>query len=436
MNPPTPPHIVRWFRDAAPYIHQHRGKTFVVYFSGDAIANGGFDTLIHDLALLHALGIGLVLVHGARPQIESRLALQRIEPHYAEGLRITDAESLDAVIEAVGRVRVSIEAKLTLSLANTPMSGSRIRVASGNFIVARPLGVRNGVDFQHTGEVRRIEVDAIQAQLAARNCVLLSPLGYARTGEVFNLSGEEVATSTAIALRADKLILLNDAHLESGLATELGLHDLPAMLDDERLAAEFKLHLNNSARAIEAGVPRCHIVDAHSDGAMLMELFTREGSGLLISAGGHEGLRRADSGDVDGILALIRPLEEKGALVHRPREQLEGEIQYFTVIERNGEILACAALFPFAEERIGELACLAVHPEFRREGRGDALLERIEADARGLGLTRLFVLSTQTMHWFQERGYLAGELDALPLQRAKLYNFQRRSKIFIKALTA
>ncbi|MGF1548321.1 MAG: amino-acid N-acetyltransferase [Thiotrichales bacterium] len=430
----TPPHIVRWFRDAAPYIHQHRGTTFVVYFSGDAVANGGFDTLIHDLALLQALGIRLVLVHGARPQIEARLALQRITPHYAEGLRITDSESLDAVIEAVGRVRVLIEAKLTLSLANTPMSGSRIRVASGNFIVARPLGVRNGVDFQHTGEVRRIEIEAIRRQLDAQNCVLLSPLGYARTGEVFNLSGEEVATSTAIALGADKLILLNDAHLATGLASELGLNDLPALLNDPAMPSEFKLHLNNSARAIESGVPRCHIVDAQSDGAMLMELFTREGSGLLIS-GGFEGLRGAQSHDVAGILDLIQPLEEKGALVRRPREQLEREIAHFTVIERNGVILGCAALFPFTDERIGELACLAVHPDYRREGRGDSLLERIEADARAQGLERLFVLSTQTMHWFQERGYLPGDLNALPLQRAALYNFQRRSKIFIKTLS-
>ncbi len=434
MTAQTRPDIVHWFRNAAPYIHQHRGKTFVVFFSGETVARPGFDALIHDLALLHALGVRLVLVHGARPQIEARLALQGISPQYAQGLRLTDAASLDAVIEAVGRVRVLIEARLTLSLANTPMSGSRIRVASGNFMVARPLGVRDGIDFQHTGEVRRVEVEAIRQQLTDENCVLLSPLGYSPTGEVFNLSAEEVATSTAIALKADKLILLNDAHAEDSLPSEIDLRELEQFASAHPLSPEFRLHLDNARKAILAGVGRCHVVDAQTDGSLLMELFTRDGSGLLISAGTYEGLRPATINDVGGILTLIRPLEEQGALVRRSREQLELEINHFAVIERDGVIIACAALYPFPAERMGEIACVAVHPDYRGEGRGDSLLEFLEDRARENGLDRLFVLSTQTMHWFQERGYLPGDLDALPVKRAALYNFQRRSKIFVKPI--
>ena len=429
-----PSGIIHWFRNAAPYVHQHRGRTFVVFFSGAAVDSDSFDPLVHDLGLLHALGIRLVLVHGARPQIERRLALEGIEPHYAQGLRVTDGEAMERVIEAVGRVRVWIEARLTLSLANTPMSGSRIRVSSGNFLWARPLGVRDGVDFQHTGEVRKVDVPALRQQLDQGQCVLLSPLGYSPTGEVFNLSGEEVAAHTAGALEADKLILLNDEDYRKPLPPQLDLNGLALWLDKPDLPPTLRRHLESARAALQAGVARCHIVSRHIDGGLLQELFTRDGVGTLVTSGGYEGLRPATIDDVGGILELIKPLEAAGALVKRSREQLELEIDHFFVIERDGLIVACAALYPFPEEQAGELACLAVHPDYRGAGRGDQLLHHIEAHARRMGLARLFVLSTQTMHWFQERGYLPGDLADLPVARARLYNYQRQSRIFVKNL--
>jgi amino-acid N-acetyltransferase len=421
---------VRWFRNAAPYIHQHRNKTFVVYFSGAAVASGGFDSLVHDLALLHSLGIRLVLVHGARPQIETRLALEKIEANYSQGLRITDSAALNAVIEAAGRLRVMIEGKLSLSLANTPMSGSKIRVCSGNYITARPLGVRDGVDFQHTGEVRKVDTQAIRQQLDNEQCVLFSPLGYSPTAEVFNLSGEEVAMRTAIALRADKLILLSDDNL-SALPDQLDLQKLDEW-PKAILSAGLQTHLHYAQNAVEKGVARCHIIDRHIDGGLLLELFTRDGSGTLMSSGGYEGLRSAQINDVGGILELIAPLEEQGVLVRRSREQLELEITQFSVIERDGLIVACAALFPFPEEGMGELACLAVHPDYQGDGRGESILMLIEKKAKSMGLKSLFVLSTNTMHWFQERGYKSSEIKQLPIQRVALYNYQRQSRIFLK----
>ncbi len=429
-----PSGIIHWFRNAAPYVHQHRGRTFVVFFSGEAVDSDSFDSLVHDLGLLHALGIRLVLAYGARPQIERRLALEGIEPRYVQGLRVTDGEAMERVIEAVGRVRVWIEARLTLSLVNTPMSGSRIRVSSGNFLWARPLGVRHGVDFQHTGEVRKVDVPALRQQLDQGQCVLLSPLGYSPTGEVFNLSGEEVAAHTAGALEADKLILLNDGDYREPLPPQLDLNGLALWLDKPDLPPTLRRHLESARAALQAGVARCHIVSRHIDGGLLQELFTRDGVGTLVTSGGYEGLRPATIDDVGGILELIAPLEAAGALVKRSREQLELEIDHFFVIERDGLIVACAALYPFPEEQAGELACLAVHPDYRGAGRGDQLLHHIEAHARRMGLTRLFVLSTQTMHWFQERGYLPGDLADLPVARARLYNYQRRSRIFVKKL--
>lgn len=427
---------VSWFRDAAPYINQHRGKTFVVYFSGEAIEREGFEHIIHDLALLHALGVRLVLVAGARPQINHRLALENIVPRYAEGLRITDENSLTAVIDAVGRVRVLVEASLSLSLANTPMSGSQIKVCSGNFISARPKGVLNGIDFGHTGEVRRVATDAIRHQLDGGQCVLLSTLGYSPTGEVFNLSAEAVATATAGALHADKLVFFSDDVTGWELPKQMPSAELADLLQHQPAGETDELteHLRSAHRALSLGVNRCHIISSQANGAILIELFSRDGAGLLICNDEYDDLRPAEVEDVTGILSVLAPLEATQALVKRSPEQLELDIENFHVIERDGTIIGCVALYPFPEESTAELACLAVDPRYHGSGRGDLLLTHIEKLAQTAGLNEIFVLSTQTMHWFQERGFVKGDLADLPLKKASLYNYQRRSKIFTKVL--
>ena len=207
--PAAPPsNFVYWFRAAAPYIHAFRGKTFVIAFGGEVLSDGQFTRLAHDLNLLNSLGVRLVLVHGVRPQVEEHLIQRQAEIRYADGLRVTDDAALACVKEAVGEVRVEIEALLSMGLPNSPMANADIRVASGNFVTARPLGVRNGVDLLHTGEVRKINAPAIRQRLEDDDIVLLSPLGYSPTGEIFNLSLEDVATQAAHSLNADKLIFL------------------------------------------------------------------------------------------------------------------------------------------------------------------------------------------------------------------------------------
>lgn len=431
--------FVRWFRDFSPYINAFRGRTFVIAFGGELIAEEQFATLVHDIALLNSLGVKLVLVNGARPQIEQRLQERGVEMHYVNGLRITDEAALACVKEAAGAVRVEIEALLSMGLANSPMAGAQIRVASGNFVTAQPLGVREGVDYLHTGEVRRIDAEAIRRQLNDKAIVLLSPLGYSPTGEVFNLSAEDVATAAAIELEADKLVYLIDGaglQLDDGtLVRQLSLDDAETFLDEHSdLPEALSKALYSALYACDEGVNRAHLIDRHQDGSLLLELFTRDGVGTLISADVYEGMGEADIEDVGGILELLAPLENEGVLVRRSRERLEMEIDHFTVVERDGKIIACAALYPFADEGMGELACMAVHDEYRNEGRGDALLDYIEKQARELEIKQLFVLTTRTAHWFQERGFEPGELQDLPMAKRELYNFQRRSKVFIKQL--
>ena len=431
--------FVSWFRDSTPYIHAHRGRTFVVSFGGEALADGLFANLVHDFALLNSLGIRLVLVHGARPQVEQRLNLRACQMRYFNGLRVTDAAALECVKEAVGTVRVEIEALLSMGLANSPMAGARIRVASGNFVVAKPLGVRDGVDFGHTGEVRRVDAEGIRAQLDQGDVVLLSPIGYSPTGEVFNLGAEEVATSVAVALRAEKLVLLIEqdcANLTDGSPIrQITTDEAENLLDRNGLLAEESIsHLKSAVNACRRGVLRTHLINRRIDGAALLELFTRDGLGTLVSLSPFETMRQADIKDVGGILELIVPLENQGILVKRSREHLETEISTYSVIERDGMILGCAALHHYPQESAGELACLALREEYRGDNRGERLLEYLEAKAHGLGIKKLFVLTTQTTHWFREHGFEFAGVASLPPTRQARYNPQRNSKILVKDL--
>jgi amino-acid N-acetyltransferase len=434
---------VKWFRHSSPYINAHRGKTFVLMLEGDAIADDNFAHIVQDIALLNSLGVRLVIVHGARPQIDLALNVLNIKSQFHGELRITDQAALNAVRAAIGIVKSDIEARLSIGLPNTPMHGARIRVVSGNFVTAKPKGVIDGIDFQHTGEVRRIDRRAIGQQLDLGNIVLLSSCGYSPSGEMFNLAAEDVATQAAISLAAEKLILMGEdeglpstadvsADDDTDIISQITTDELSKLIDN--LSGEHKIHAQSSLTAVKAGINRAHLLSHKVDGALLQELFTHEGAGTLITAGDYEQLRQANIEDVGGILELLTPLEDQGILVRRSREVLEIEINRFYVIERDGMIIACAALYPYSAE-LAELACVAVSSEYRSGQRGDRLLNAISEHAKAENIDKIFVLTTRTAHWFMERGFSEVDISALPKERQSLYNFQRNSKVFIKNLS-
>jgi amino-acid N-acetyltransferase len=444
LNLLQPREFVRWFRSAAPYIHAFGGRTFVIAFGGEVVDDEQFVALSHDLNLLASLEVRLVLVHGARPQIESRLKRAKIETRLVAGMRVTSDEAMEAAKEANGAVRVEIEALLSMGLVNSPMAGSDIRVASGNFVTAKPVGVVEGVDLQHTGEVRKVDAIGIQKRLDDGELVLLSPLGFSPTGEIFNLTLEDVAVSAAIALDADKLIFLMDSvgvrNVRGELLREMTVEKARKLLRQAQnanavgLSEDEGYYLPAAIRACEQGVARTHLISRHVDGAIVQELFTHDGIGTMITEEPLEAMREAEIGDVGGILQIIEPLEAEGVLVRRGRERLEMEIHHFFVMEHDGLIIGCAALYPFPDDRKAELACLAVNPAFRGGGRGDRLLHYIEEQAALRGIHTLFVLTTRTEHWFVERGFTETGVDALPAAKQQLYNYQRRSKVFQKEL--
>jgi amino-acid N-acetyltransferase len=425
---------VNWFRNAAPYINAHRNKTFVLYLAGDAIAHENFENIINDITLLNSLGVRLVLVHGATLQIDERLASTGIESELHEGVRITTATALAPIEETIGRLRISIEARLSMGLVNSPMHGSAIRVNSGNFIKAKPLGVHHGIDFQHTGGVRKVHTSTINQLLETGTIVLVSPLGYSPSGEVFNLSACELATRVATELSANKMIYYLDQpgilDAEGNVINELQPSDAKALLAEHpSIGRELAL----AADACQNGVERCHLISYQEDGALLEELFTRDGTGTQICKESYEQIRQATIDDVAGIIELIRPLEEEGVLIKRSRELLEMEISFFHVIIRDGAVVGCAALYP-SDDDSGELACLATHPDYRNSERGEALLKAVEYSAGMAQLRKIFVLTTQSAHWFQERGFIEESLDELPTSKQMLYNYQRNSRVFSKQL--
>ena len=436
--------FVPWFRSAAPYIHTFGHKTFVIAFGGEVISEQQFIALSHDLNLLASLAVRIVLVHGVRPQVEQRLARDNITPEYHNGLRITDDAAMEAVKEANGAVRVEIESLLSMGIANSPMAGADIRVASGNFVTAKPVGVVDGVDLQHTGEVRKIDHIGIQKRLDDDEMVLLSPMGYSPTGEAFNLTLEDVAASAAIALDAEKLIFLMDTQGVKNLRGEL-LREMTTEKAKNLLAhtneqdrphhfhEDIGFYLAAAVKACDQGVSRTHLISRHIDGAIIQELFTAGGIGTMVTEESLEMMRQANIDDVGGILKLIEPLENEGVLVRRGREQIEMEVDYFYVMEHDNRLIGCVALYPFDQE-MAELACLVVDPQYRDGGRGDRLFNYCQEKAKALGFRQLFCLTTRTEHWFLERGFLMKSVDDLPDQKKKMYNLQRKSKVFLKKL--
>ncbi|WP_284617055.1 amino-acid N-acetyltransferase [Aquabacterium humicola] len=440
------PHtFVPWFRAVAPYIHKYRGNTFVVGMTGELIAAGKLNAFVQDLAILHAMGIKVVLVHGFRPQVNEQLAAKGQTSRYHRGTRITDAVTLDCAQEAAGQLRFEIEAAFSQGLPNTPMANATVRVVSGNFLTARPVGIVDGVDYMHSGLVRRVDAAAIRRAIDIGAMVLLSPFGFSPTGEAFNLTMEDVATATAIALQADKLLFMTEIagiredqnDPDSAIDTELALADakrLLAQLPPPNQPTDLAFYLQQCVKACEGGVERSHILPLADDGAILQEVFTHDGIGTMIVDEKLETVHEATADDVGGILQLIEPFERDGTLVRRERTEIERDIANYTVIEHDGVIFGCAALYPYPEARTAEMAALTVSPQVQGQGDGERLLKRIEQRARSLGLDSIFVLTTRTMHWFIKRGFQQVDPDWLPEARKRKYNWDRRSQVLVKKL--
>ena len=440
--------FVPWFRSVAPYIHKFRSQTFVVGIAGEAIAAGKLHYLAQDLAMIQSMGVKIVLVHGFRPQVNEQLKAKGHAAKYSHGMRITDEVALDCAQEAAGQLRYEIEAAFSQGLPNTPMAGSTVRVISGNFITARPVGIVDGVDFQHSGLVRKVDTAGIMRTLDFGAMVLMSPFGFSPTGEAFNLTMEDLATSVAVALQADKLIFLTEipgirvdptqpAGDDNPIDTELPLAAAEKLLHDSpnpTQPSDTAFYLQHCVKACKAGVERSHILPFAVDGALLLEIYVHDGIGTMVVDEKLESLREATGDDVGGILQLIEPFELDGTLVKRSRTEIERDADHYTIIEHDGVIFACAALYPYPEAKTAEMAALTVSPAVQGQGDGERVLKRIEQRAKAAGFESIFVLTTRAMHWFLKRGFAQADPEWLPEARKRKYNWDRKSQVLVKKL--
>ena len=423
---------LKGFRNIAPYVYAHRGRTFVLCLDSAVLEHPGEDTLLQDIAQLQALGVRLVLVFGARQRIDQRLP----DSDFHAGCRVTRAADMPAVLEAIGALQSEIQARLSRGLMNTPMAGMRLRVLTGNLVAARPRGVHDGVDFEHTGEVRRVAANTIESLLQQDAIVLIPPLGYSATGETFNLNAAALACTVAQSISADKLIYL---HAEPVLRTRRGsIRQLTSsealvLIRRRRLSPVQQQMLQGAVDASLSSVRRIHLLNARREGVLLQELFTRIGAGIMVTRTEAYAPRQAEIPDIGGIMNLLAPLIEQGVLVERTREELELRIHNFRVIELDGLIVACACLHPLSETHM-ELICLAVHPEYQGQGFGHTLLDDAETRALENGFQAIHVLTTRAMHWFREQGFQPSSPRSLPVARRKFYNNRRNAKVLAKTL--
>ncbi|DBA04198.1 TPA: hypothetical protein N0F65_004306 [Lagenidium giganteum] len=409
---PGPSSFTEMFRMMSPYINFHRGSTMVIHIPGQVLESNVFSAVMHDIALLNTFGIKLVLVAGSRPQLNRQLEMRQLSQRFDCGVRITGPEELKCAMDAAGSVRFQIESYLGRARS--------INISSGNFITAQPVGVRGGVDFKHTGEVRRLNTNKVRDALDDGDIVLISSIGYSASGEVFNCMSEQVASKCAIQLESDKLIFLHDGEEMFDSRTNQTVQALVI-----QQAQQYE-----SIKACVNGVTRSHLVSRHVDGGLLEELFTRDGEGLMISKHMYEGVRMAKTTDIVSIMRLIQPLLDEDILVSRNQEQIESNVHTFSVVERDGAIIACAALQPY-ENNYAEMACVAVDPTYRSLGKGNALLGYILRKARSMGVNRVFVLTTRTAHWFLERGFEPATVEDLPPSKRAKIDLKRQSKVYM-----
>ena len=396
-----------WFRASAPYIRAHRGRLFVVMLGADGLASANLRSIVHDLALLHVLGVRLTLVHGI--------------PSDEDGP--TSAAELEEAERQAGVARSRLEGMFAAGIPPSPLRNNHVPLVGGNLVTAMPRGVVDGVDHMAAGAVRKVHVDSIRALLDAGNVVVLSPLGHSSSGAAYTLRPAMLAATTAVELGADKLVMF-DAVPRLADLSDLTTDQLADLLKEGTFPEPTTERLTALLHACRGGVERGHLIGHGADGALLQELFTAEGTGTQIGSADYRVVRAATDADIGGIVELITPLEQSGALVARPRDRIEREIGNFVVAELDGALTGCCALYPLAEGS-AELACLV-----GGEGVGERLLKAIVERARASGVRRLFALTTGASDWFAERGFTEADVPALPGSRKALYNFQRGSKVF------
>lgn len=427
---------VEIIRQAFGYINKFQGKTFVIKIDSELISGQFFPVLIKDLVLLHQMGIRIVIVPGTRSRIDEILKTYNIQCRFVNGIRISPPESIPFIKMAAFDVSNKVMTLLAECGAHAVI---------GNWVRARSIGVRDGVDFQSSGLVERLQTDILENVLTDGLFPIFPNIGWSGKGKPYNLSSNELACTIAVALKASKLFFLtNRQHISkehfsvpkgfyfdsSGTISQLTLTDAQWLLEHNQAKNKTELYdlVSLAHKACSDGVKRVHIVDGSVEGMALKEIFSNRGLGTMVYSNQHENIRSITHSDIPELLRLMQPAIEEGILVPRTTAELEEKAEDFYVYEVDGTIHGCGALHTFGD-RQGELAAIVVDEIYANLGIGKRIISYLVERASHIKLKAVFVLTTQTSDWFSQIGFVEAAISDLPKERQKTYNKKRNSLI-------
>jgi amino-acid N-acetyltransferase len=432
---------VESIRQAFGYIDRFKNKTFVIKLSSELTASPLIPILIKDLVLLQRMGIRIVLVPGARSRIDEVLDTYNIKCRRVGGIRISPPESIPFIKMAAFDVSNKIMTVLAECGTNAVI---------GNWVRARSIGVREGVDYQSSGIVERLQSDIVENVLEDGLIPIFPNIGWSAKGKPYNLSSNELACTISIALKASKLFFLTNgktltaenyslpadaAVAEDGTVTQLTVSGAGEFLKrNSNKSDPFLDFIALAHRACTAGVKRVHIIDGAADGMILKEIFSNRGLGTMIYSNQHENMRQMTPNDIPEVLRLMQPAIEEAILIPRTAADLEERIEDYHVYEVDGSIHACGALHLY-DDRQGEIAAIVVDEAYANFGIGNKIISYLIDRAVTLRLKAVFVLTTQTSDWFESLGFAEVKIDELPPARKKTYNKKRKSLILRKRLS-
>lgn len=419
------------------YVPQFKERIFVVALDGRVMRLPNFNSLLQDIAVLQSLSIKVVLVFGARQQIQHLAAQRNLTLSSDDGMGLTDADTLAISTEVISRLTNELMAALT---------ALELRVAVPNALAVYPAGVINGIDLQFTGRIERVDDRMLEAMLKEDIIPILPPLGFDGHGATLRLNSDEVAVDVALALNASKVIFV----AEEGLVDSDGkrLAQLPiaqardmARNKHQNMDPSLLSKLRYAALACSEGIPRVHIIDGTQNEVLLAELFSNEGVGTMIHADDYQQIRKAHQSDIPAMLEMMRESVEDAALAPRTREQILNNLDDFFVLELDNNPLGCVAVHTNEDteplqEKISELACLFVRRAHKNKGHGQKLVHYAENIARARGSSWIYALSTQASRFFEEKmHYRLADSSVLPPARLTSYQSNgRNSRVLTKKL--